>query len=341
MLKKACIYLLTCNKTLERYIGSAHYLRRRFNEHLYWLKRGEHANYKLQALWDKHGETAFELTVLEYLQDPSVILVREQFWIDTLKPELNIAQFVEQPSKGLKRSAATIERMRRVRHEFHDRLTHEQKQELREKVKQGWRAWWDSLSEDEKLEARQRRSHPTSEAVKRILSIKSKANNARSRLGIHPTPETLEKMRQATQSRWDETKAEREAEKARKQAEFDAGREARELERIEKVRRANIGKKRTPEQKEHLRQVALAQQQDPAYRAKHKAAIVEKMKDPEVLRRLSEAHKGKKIPKAQREKIRAANTGLKRSEESKARLSAARKLWWAKKKAAEDKSTSG
>lgn len=66
------------------YIGSAKWLSRRWIEHKRDLRRGTHGNPILQAAWSKYGEEKFSLTVLEYIDDVSKLIEREQFWIDQL-----------------------------------------------------------------------------------------------------------------------------------------------------------------------------------------------------------------------------------------------------------------
>ena len=66
------------------YVGSAASLSRRWIEHKRDLKRGTHGNAHLQASWNKHGAEAFNITVLELVDDKALLLEREQYWIDTL-----------------------------------------------------------------------------------------------------------------------------------------------------------------------------------------------------------------------------------------------------------------
>lgn len=337
--KQSGIYIILCKPTGENYVGSAVNLLRRIREHKYDLNRGIHANSKLLAEWERYTEDAFEFSVLELVADKTKLLEREQFWIDTLRPTLNIAQSVIAPALGLKRSDVTKERLRRATERQHARMTVEQKEARRQKVSAGWQSWWNGLTDEERDAARKRRSHGQSEATKEILRQKTLANPSRAMLGKHPSPDTLEKMRLATQSRWDETKIERDAEKARLNSEFEAGRAGREMERRRKLSEANTGKALSGATKDKLRAVALSQQQDPEYRAKQQAAVQEKMQDPEVYARMiagqqaALARKGGKLSAEHRAAIGAATKGKKRSEETKRKQSEARKTFWAKRKA--------
>lgn len=66
------------------YVGSAKGLSRRWIEHKRDLRRGTHGNPRLQRAWSKYGEESFEFSVLEYVEDVTQLLAREQHWIDTL-----------------------------------------------------------------------------------------------------------------------------------------------------------------------------------------------------------------------------------------------------------------
>lgn len=85
------IYQITNQVNGKRYIGSAVNLKRRWQEHLKTLRRGEHENEHLQHAYDKYGEESFEFSVLECVDDTSQPILREQHYLDTLKPEYNIA----------------------------------------------------------------------------------------------------------------------------------------------------------------------------------------------------------------------------------------------------------
>lgn len=71
------------------YIGSSKDLEKRKKEH--WrmmLKNKHHSNY-LQNAVNKYGIENFEFSILEFCNIENII-IREQFYIDSLKPEYNI-----------------------------------------------------------------------------------------------------------------------------------------------------------------------------------------------------------------------------------------------------------
>lgn len=78
------VYKITCLPTGKIYVGSSVDIRTRWSQHYNLLRRGEHHSKYLQLAWDKYGEPAFELTVLECV-DPSRLIEAEQRWIDSTR----------------------------------------------------------------------------------------------------------------------------------------------------------------------------------------------------------------------------------------------------------------
>lgn len=112
------IYRITCTSTEKIYIGSAINLRNRWQDHRKCLRRNNHINKKLQNAWNKYGEKSFAIDVLELIPLPELLIIREQYWFDTLKPfgsnGFNIA-INAGSSLGLKHSPETIEKLRAIR----------------------------------------------------------------------------------------------------------------------------------------------------------------------------------------------------------------------------------
>lgn len=80
---KSGIYKITHVASGRFYVGSAVDLKERWKTHRVRLNRGVHHNARLQRAWLKHGAAAFEFHILERTDRDSLI-VREQFWIDSL-----------------------------------------------------------------------------------------------------------------------------------------------------------------------------------------------------------------------------------------------------------------
>lgn len=66
------------------YVGSATDFTLRWAQHKWEFKNSSHDNTHLQRAWNKYREEAFEFIVIEACAK-NELLVREQFWIDSLK----------------------------------------------------------------------------------------------------------------------------------------------------------------------------------------------------------------------------------------------------------------
>jgi group I intron endonuclease len=86
---KSGIYMLLINN--KTYIGSSVCISKRLFCHRRRLRTGKHANIILVNHFKKYGEKSCFFKVLEYCEQKD-LLTREKFYIDTLKPELNIEQ---------------------------------------------------------------------------------------------------------------------------------------------------------------------------------------------------------------------------------------------------------
>jgi group I intron endonuclease len=83
-MKVAGVYTIT-HDSGKLYVGSSVDVRRRWQAHRRDLRRTSHPNRHLQAAWSKHGESAFTFAVVEECA-PELLIEREQWWIDTLRP---------------------------------------------------------------------------------------------------------------------------------------------------------------------------------------------------------------------------------------------------------------
>lgn len=102
------VYLIRINGSI--YIGSTEqsFVQRK-RTHLRELRNKVHFNYKLQQLYDKYGESAFEFHILEETHIDVKLI--EQKYINDLMPDLNIAKTTDCPMKGRKHSTETRIRM--------------------------------------------------------------------------------------------------------------------------------------------------------------------------------------------------------------------------------------
>lgn len=86
------IYAIRNLKNNNLYIGSSINIQARLEKHRSLLRGNVHENIYLQNAYNKYGENSFifELLELETIQDN--LIVREQFWIDNLKPKYNLCK---------------------------------------------------------------------------------------------------------------------------------------------------------------------------------------------------------------------------------------------------------
>lgn len=99
------IYQITNKVNNKRYIGSAKNFLNRKNKHLYELRKNNHKNIYLQNSYNKYGEDKFEFKIIEDVELENLI-IREQWWLDNLKPEYNICK-IAGSSLGVKRREET------------------------------------------------------------------------------------------------------------------------------------------------------------------------------------------------------------------------------------------
>jgi len=84
------IYTITNKTNGHRYVGSAVDLEKRFRDHRNHLRNQTHCNAYLQNAWNKYGEDAFLFEILEEWE-PEFLISMEQWWMNMLCPEYNIA----------------------------------------------------------------------------------------------------------------------------------------------------------------------------------------------------------------------------------------------------------
>jgi GIY-YIG catalytic domain len=75
------VYQIRYNQNGKIYIGSAVNLQWRWRSHRRDLGNGVHVNPHLQSAWNLYGETSFEFSVLQYVEEHR-LLASEQLWID-------------------------------------------------------------------------------------------------------------------------------------------------------------------------------------------------------------------------------------------------------------------
>jgi group I intron endonuclease len=91
MIGDSGIYKIENFNNKNIYVGSAKNFDSRWRYHKRDLRRNCHCNKKLQHSWNKYGEELFIFVKLEIVDDIKMLIEREQYWMDTLKPEYNLA----------------------------------------------------------------------------------------------------------------------------------------------------------------------------------------------------------------------------------------------------------
>lgn len=109
---KCGIYIITDQKG-RVYVGSSKDVDLRIKQHSDSLRKGKHINKKLQDYYKKYGVLSFTYSVID-LCNQDDLLLREQYFIDTLSPFYNVnLSAIKPPSwAGKKHSPETIEKIR-------------------------------------------------------------------------------------------------------------------------------------------------------------------------------------------------------------------------------------
>lgn len=106
--EKHVIYQILNLITGKTYVGSTVDIKRRKRTHVRLLRKGNHHSNKLQNSFNKYGEDSFDFIILEEVSDVNLLIEREQFWLDKIKPEYNMTLVAGLNSHlGLKRSDET------------------------------------------------------------------------------------------------------------------------------------------------------------------------------------------------------------------------------------------
>ncbi len=111
--KKSGIYKIVNLIDGKMYIGSAVNLSKRWSEHQWKLSTNISPHLHLQNAWNKYGEDIFKFEVLEFIEDWTTLIEREQHWIDfydAVNNGYNLCS-VAGSSLGIKQSKETIQKV--------------------------------------------------------------------------------------------------------------------------------------------------------------------------------------------------------------------------------------
>lgn len=133
MNKIMCVYEIRNIVNNKIYIGSSEHFGDRKTAHLYWLKKGKHHSQYLQNAYNKYGKNNFIITPLEIINDKNELFVKEQYYIDTKKPEYNIVKEVLAPMRGRHHSEETKKKLS-IANKGH--CSHIQTEEIKNKIRE-------------------------------------------------------------------------------------------------------------------------------------------------------------------------------------------------------------
>lgn len=100
------VYCLTCIPTGEKYVGASIDIRARWQRHASNSKSS--TNTLLDIAFQVHGKTNFMFEILEDVGNTELLPVREQFYISSMQPDLNVKPYVD-PKASFKWSVPAVE----------------------------------------------------------------------------------------------------------------------------------------------------------------------------------------------------------------------------------------
>lgn len=109
------IYEIKNVENNKRYIGSTIDLKSRRAAHFNFLRHNKHRSILLQNAFNKYGEKSFVFSVIEDNVIQDCLIEREQYWIDKLHPEYNVAKVAGSPMLGRTCSPETRKKMSMAR----------------------------------------------------------------------------------------------------------------------------------------------------------------------------------------------------------------------------------
>lgn len=188
----SCVYVITNRTNGRRYVGSAVNFQRRQWSHLGALRKGISHCPHLQAAWTKHGESAFEWSVLELVPNWFDLIPREQFWIDHFRTFDRSLGYNARPKAGsqlgLKHSEETKLKLREAKLGKPINFTPEGRLRVIAFRREVFRSpqWCQRISDGQ---------------VGRVVTEVTRKKLSEVNTGRRHTPEAIEKIRQANLAR--------------------------------------------------------------------------------------------------------------------------------------------
>lgn len=113
---KNVIYKISNSINKKIYIGSAKFFNKRKSVHICYLKKGKHHSPILQNHVYKYGIECLIFDIIEFCENENDIIEREQYYIDTLKPEFNVLKTANS-RLNIKHTKESIDKMVQTRRE--------------------------------------------------------------------------------------------------------------------------------------------------------------------------------------------------------------------------------
>jgi len=183
----SAIYAIVNNVTRDMYVGSAVAVNRRWSAHRRALIRQCHYNTRLQRAYDKYGANAFDWEIVQFVDNKTELIAREQFWMNFFKPVYNGRPVANSPL-GTKASAETRAKMSVSAKKRG--FTEEHKQNI-SKAKKGIC----TISEEQKKQLSVLNTG-------KILSAETRAKISVTSTGRYHTDEAKQKISASNKARW-------------------------------------------------------------------------------------------------------------------------------------------
>jgi group I intron endonuclease len=183
----SAIYAIVNNVTRDMYVGSSVGVNRRWSAHRNLLTKKCHYNSRLQRAYDKYGSSSFDWEIIQFVDDKSQLITREQFWMNFFAPVYNGRPVANSPL-GTKASDETRAKMSvsAKKRGFSD----EHKQNI-SKAKRGVSV----MSEAQK-------KHLSEVNKGKVLSVETREKIRVTSTGRYHTNEAKQKISVAAKARW-------------------------------------------------------------------------------------------------------------------------------------------
>lgn len=201
-MKKSGIYKITNTISKNIYIGSSVDIKNRWRQHRYYLMRNKHQSVHLQNAWNKYGVTCFIWEIIEECPlDKTFLLEREQYYIDTMKPQYNLCQKAGS-TLGVKHSEEAKRKMRKPKSEEHKAKIREivksRSEDVKKKISETLKGRKNGpMSDEQKEKLRKPKSEEAKQKMRKPKSEEHKKKISDARKGIVLSEETKAKISEA------------------------------------------------------------------------------------------------------------------------------------------------